>query len=317
MAIKISVVICTYNRAELLPTALESLVGQSIDPSLYEIIVVNNSSTDDTDKIVKELQYKYSSHDIKLIHEPCLGLSHARNTGWKNGKGEYIAYVDDDCKIPEHWISTANQIIKEKAPAAFGGPYYAFYNSPKPKWYKDSYGSHVQGDKPRELKEHEYLDGGNILFRKVLLQQIGGFDIDLGMYGDKIAYGEETALLRKIRKTMPNQSIYYDPRLYVYHLVAPQKMTMHWIMRHRFIDGRYSYRALQDKHDESTNPLLLIANMSLALLAFGKDVIIDSCFRNRAQYPYWQNYFYEKTFKHISKLGSLYEQLNHLLARRR
>jgi len=144
-------------------------------------------------------------------------------------------------KAPEQWLEIAKQIIDQHSPAIFGGPYYAFYNSPKPKWFKDSYSSHTLGDQAHPLEFNEFVSGGNIFFRKSLLQEIGGFDPKLGMIGNKIAYGEETALQIYIRESMPYELIYYDPELYVYHLVRTEKMSLKWSFCQHFSHGRYSF----------------------------------------------------------------------------
>ena len=67
--------------------------------------------------------------------------------------------------------------------------------------------------------------------RRLLLEDMGGFDTNFGMSGEKIAYGEETALQISIRADMPEEVIYYDPRLYVFHLVREEKMTMRWFVQ--------------------------------------------------------------------------------------
>jgi len=306
----ISVVICTYNRAELLTGAIQSLCHQTLDCSLYEIIVVDNNSTDDTHAVV-ELFAHYGN--VRYCLETRQGLSHARNRGWQVAQGEYVAYIDDDCKVPAHWLAVAKEVIELVSPAAFGGPYFAYYSTPKPPWFQDRYASHVQGEKARPLGQHEYLSGMNIAFRKSLFQHLGGFDPNLGMSGQKIAYGEETDILRRIRATMPNEVIYYEPRLFVHHLVRPEKMTMRWIMRQRFADGRYSYRVFQGDSPLAVGPLQVLRQIVRTLLAFGVDVARGVLQRDLTRYPYVQNYLYEHTFRCLQALGGLYEQYRQIM----
>ncbi|MHA1938302.1 MAG: glycosyltransferase [Candidatus Thorarchaeota archaeon] len=302
----ISVVVCTYNRVNLLADALHTLCNQTLDTSDYEVIVVDNNSTDDTREVVDEFCYRFTN--VRYCFEPQQGLSHARNRGWREAKGQYIAYTDDDCMMPEQWLEVAEEIIEQVSPDVFGGPYYAFHTTPKPRWFKDSYGSHELDKKARTLQENEYLDGANIFLRRSLLESLSGFDTSLGMSGTRVGYGEETALLQLIRTMEPAQLVYFDPRLYVYHLVPPQKMSMYWIIRQRFAAGRYSFRTFQGGNPLPLGRLQLIVGVVFALFALVGDSARGVFHRDRAQYPYPQNFFYEESFRHLQRLGMLYEQ---------
>lgn len=110
---KISVVICTYNRAGLLKAALRSVCKQTLDTAKYEVIVVNNNSQDNTRSVVEEFSKRFSN--LQYYMEPRQGLSHARNRGWQGTQGKYVAYFDDDCKIPERWIAVAIEITAKSS----------------------------------------------------------------------------------------------------------------------------------------------------------------------------------------------------------
>lgn len=306
MSTFLSVVVCTYNRANLLATVLQSLCEQSIETSECEVIVVDNNSNDNTREVVDEFCRCFTH--VRYCFEPQQGLSYARNRGWQEARGKYVGYTDDDCKVPRQWLAVAKEIIEQVSPDVFGGPHYAFYKTAKPRWFKDSYGSHELGKEARSLRKNEYLDGMNIFFRRSLLECLGGFDISLGMSGTTIAYGEETALLKQLRAAKPSQVVYFDPRLYVYHLVRPQKMSIRWMVRQRFAAGGYFYRALQADGTLPPGRLRLLVGVVFALFALVGDSARGILSRDRAQYPYPQNYFYEKSFKHLDRLGMLYEQ---------
>ena len=303
----ISVIVCTYNRCDILNDCLQSLVYQTLNKQLFEVIVVNNNSTDETQSIAE--CFAIIEPNFKVVIEPNQGLSHARNHGWNEAHGEYVAFIDDDCIVPTQWLSIAKDIVDQKSPGVFGGPYFAFYNSPKPLWFKDAYGSRIQGDNARALGDDEYLDGGNIFFRRSLLHGLGGFDTHLGMSGKKIAYGEETALLRLVRVKRPDQLIYYDPGLYVYHLVQAKKMNLTWAMRSRFSAGRYSYRIFRENsNDTGLGQPSFKRKRFLIYYDFGIDLLKGIFRRDREKYPYFQNYLFERVFIIIEKMGSLYEQ---------
>ena len=303
----ISVVICTYNRAELLANSLQTLCEQTMNKSDYEVLVVDNNSQDSTPNLTESFCRYYPN--IRYFLETRQGLSHARNRGWQEAKGLYVAYVDDDCKMPIQWLKIAMKIIDRIAPAAFGGPAYAFYNSPKPYWWKDSYGTYQQSQVPRPLRPLEYLQGNNIFFRRNVLEGMNGFDARLGMSDKNLGYHEETELQRRIRKTMSHELIYYDPNLHVFHLVRPEKMTSRWILNSFFASGRCSYNVFQDKNPKIARltKLKLLIKACVTLLFFFTDILVGLLRYDRERYPYLQNYLYENTAKHVGALGKIYQ----------
>jgi hypothetical protein len=224
-----------------------------------------------------------------------------------------VAYVDDDCKVPTQWLTVAKKIIDQIAPAAFGGPYYAFYNSPKPYWWKDSYGAFEQSQTSHSLQRHEYLRGGNIFIRRSVLEDMCGFDVTLGMSDRKLGYGEESQLQRRIHTTMTDELIYYDPKLYVHHLVRPEKMTLRWILNSWFVGGRHSYHVFRDDTPQAARlpQLKLLVQAVLTLFRFFEDLLVCVLLRDRKRYPYLQNYLYENTVEYVGTMGVIYEKYTH------
>ncbi len=302
----ISVVICTRNRAGLLASALESVCRQTLDANLYEVIAVDNGSSDGTPAVVAGFTADHAN--VRGVIEPRAGLSHARNRGWQEAGGEYVGFLDDDGEAPPEWLAVAREIIEESRPAAFGGPYFPSYASPKPRWWKDAYRSFRPGDEPRPLQAREHLSGGNLFLRKELLSETGGFDPGLGMAGNRISMGEETRLLKEIRLRQPGALIYYDPRLCIRHLVHPAKMKWRWLFRYWFAGGRDSWRVSRASAPaERTGDLLAEAGRTLVEL--GKSTLRAVLKRDRERYPYCQNYLFEETSKHVTALGRLRERI--------
>lgn len=304
-SVEISVVICTYNRARLLPGILDGLFSQQVDPQQVEVIVVDNNSVDATRSVVET--YAGRSVTVRYCQEAHQGLSHARNRGWQEAHGGYIAYVDDDCQVPPEWLSTAREIIVHQTPHIFGGPYFPFYNSPKPAWFKDEYGTNFMGDTARTLGVEEYLSGGNLFIQRSLLERLGGFNPELGMSGKKVAYGEETILIRQARRLVPGVKIYYDPRLYVYHLVQPDKMRLSKVFFRSFAEGRYIFLTFNagERRFSIKHALGLVGIPFLIIY----EALLGALFRNRKTYPYFQNYYYEHLFHRVIVFGRLYERL--------
>jgi len=320
---KLSVVICTFNRANLLPELLESLAQQTLDEKQREILLVDNGSIDDTSIVTDEFIAKIPG--LRYVFEPEIGLSAARNRGWREAKGEYIGFIDDDCKAPPEWLQVAVEIMDKIGPQAFGGPYYAYYNGPKQKWIKDGYFSHIQSEIARPLNKSEYLDGMNMFIHRELFESLGGFPLNLGMVGNKIAYGEETQFIKKLRAHTPQAIVYYDPRLFVYHLVRAEKMELRQAPRYFFIEGRYSYRVFnKSKKQEQIRPIgrfygsLSNIFMDCLKILYTMARIVKDCTwgvinRNRLNHPFIENYLYECGFKPFFDLGHYVEDLCRIL----
>lgn len=303
MTPRISVVVCTHNRAELLAGALSALQAQELDVSAYEVLVIDNNSTDST----REVATGFPS--VRYVFEPRVGLSHARNRGFAEARGEYVAYTDDDCEPPPRWLRLAMDVIARHAPAVFGGPYRAFYKSPKPSWFKDEYWSRDHGDVPRALEAGETLPGNNMFFRRSILEQSGGFDPRLGMAGNRSAYAEETALQNRLRSLRPETTIYYDPRLWVHHLVRPEQMTLRWYLTACFGKGRSAYLARL-----STTPsggrLALLGRLLYTAAGALADGAVAAVHRDRHRYPRLQNHLWERTSRYVRALGVLWAAIH-------
>jgi glycosyltransferase involved in cell wall biosynthesis len=302
-----SIIICTYNRVHNLRTALDSAVRQEFDAHDYEIIVVDGNSTDGTRDFV--LGCLEAHENLSYVNEEKPGLSFARNRGWQISKGKYTAFIDDDCKAPHDWLSRAAEIVERFSPDAFGGPFYASYNGKKPAWWKDAYGSRKPLQEARMLKDGEYLFGGNLFLRTSLLGALGGFSPAFGPVGRKLGVGDETELLVRLRASGRPPSIYYDPDLFAYHLVHPDRMTLRWAFFFNLRAGKY-YRAYREAVPEKTpgrsiRLVLKIVRETGVMVVRAGGVI----FRDRGRYPFWQNYFYEVVAPRAYRLGRAVEQL--------
>ncbi len=240
----ISVVVCTHNRARLLGQALESLATQTLSPESYEIVVVNNRSTDDTPAVVERAQGRWNAITIRLIDEPMLGLGYARNRGWACARGRYVGFIDDDAKADPRWLERALALFEnDNAPVAVGGKILPYYPTPKPPWYKDEYEVRSWGSVQRLLTPGEAFSGCNMLFQKVVLQELGGFDVRVGMRGEQISMGEETVLFQKLWAVLGDHArVLYSPELGVYHAVGKRRMTASYHLSRWFVAGQVAGR---------------------------------------------------------------------------
>jgi len=99
MNVRISAIICTLSRANYLRRSINSLIGQTLSAAHYETLIVDNGSTDNTSEVV--LREYDDVQNLRYVYEPILGLSQARNTGWRQAAGEYVALLDGD----DYWTS--------------------------------------------------------------------------------------------------------------------------------------------------------------------------------------------------------------------
>jgi glycosyltransferase involved in cell wall biosynthesis len=299
-----SVVVCTYNRARLMAQAVSSLGVQTLPADRFEILIVDNASTDNTALESRVLARRLPN--VRCLTEPDLGLSHARNCGWRAARARYVGFLDDDAIAPERWLEIAAEIAATQAPAAFGGPYYPYYESAKPTWFRDSYESREPGHDAGALDPEQDLNGGNMFVRRDLLVQMGGYDPRLGMVGDALGYGEETELQDRIRRADPRALIYYDPRLSILHLARAEKLSLLWRARRIYANGRTRARRQPDR--TASRPALF-AKMGQSLAKLVGQLTIRTAQRDRSRYPAWQNYAYEVGLGHLRSIGEAMEQL--------
>lgn len=229
----LTIVVCTYNREEWLPGCLSSLEQQCADDTV-EVLVIDNNSTDATPRIAHEFTDRLPN--FKYIFEGTQGLSHARNRGFKEAFGQFVAYIDDDARAHPDWVNAIIHFFETHPDASgAGGQHNAFSLVPIPAWFPKEYGCRSLGNETRLLQKGEWISGTNMVFRKSALIDVGGFDTSIGMSGDKVSYGEETNLTLKMLKR--GMQIYYCAEMCVDHAILPYKLKLRWLLRSNFANG--------------------------------------------------------------------------------
>jgi glycosyltransferase involved in cell wall biosynthesis len=182
-----SVIIPTYNRLSQLKLTLQSIFNQDLDD--YEVIVVDDGSTDGADHYLKSL----ATPKLKLICQNNKGPAAARNAGIKHSQGKYIAFTDDDCTVPVNWLRSFRNIFETNKADIIGG---AVKNSNKKNIYSEV-SQHITNFfveyLNQEGKASPFLTSNNIAYRADVLKKVGGFDERFRKAG-----GEERALNWKI-----------------------------------------------------------------------------------------------------------------------
>src|SRR5699024_6998889 len=131
----LSIIICTYKRANYLHESLQSLLGGPANPSSFEIIVINNNCSDDTAQVVPNIIKDNPNYQIRHIKESKQGLSHARNRGISEAAAPYLLFVDDDIQSTDEFIPAWLRFFKNHSDALVaGGKIHVQFDAPRPPW---------------------------------------------------------------------------------------------------------------------------------------------------------------------------------------
>ncbi len=268
----ISVVICTHNRAVLLQQTLASLVGQRLREAEFEILVVDNRSTDDTSEVVRSFA-SAGTMPIRYLFEPALGLCQARNTGWQAARGRYVAYLDDDTIAAANWLTAIKAAFESNPEAgAVGGRVDPLWEVECPSWLSDHAARVLAivdwGPEPKPLADVriEWLVGANLALPRTVLAEIGGFHPALDRVGSNMLSSGDVFLQKRILDR-GYRCIYYPP-MAVQHTVPRSRLTKRWFRRRYYWQGISD--AVMQLLEESPSPprrLYLAARRAAALAA--------------------------------------------------
>jgi len=302
----ISVIVCTHNRQDYLVDCLESLRVQDLFPELFEVLVVDNASTDQTAAIAGAFIERNRLSGFSFWSEPVVGLSHARNLGVSKASATYIGFIDDDARAPADWLSHAVRIIRDEQPDIFGGPAWPIFPGGKPGWFRDEYG--IRGDMGETgiLREGGFLVGTNIFFRRSLILEYGGFDPALGMSGNSISYHEETSLLNRARAE--GKKIWYARELAVKDLIPEYKLSLAFLVYSKYKAGKDIWK-FQPDDEIRMEPYELLRYIDETFAMFNT-ALMD---RDARLYPFPENYIYENLphrFYHIGKMIEFFLRKN-------
>lgn len=225
---ELSLVISTYNNVASLIRTLQSVAEQTTDTALWECIVVNNASTDDTKIRVENFIGEHQNINIRLVDEPTQGLSYARNKGIAESQGRIIAFIDDDETINKEFISAYIDLFNNHDAFAAAGVVKACYDKERPKWMSHYTEKMIAnpiylGDKIVTINRTITPAGGNMAFSREVFTLYGGFDTELGRKGTELLGSEENELFDRLRNL--GERVFYTPNAIVYHHIAERKLT--------------------------------------------------------------------------------------------
>ena len=231
----LSAVICTYNREKYIYNVLRSIAENDLSKDGYEIVLVNNNCTDNTE--AECLRFKNDFPDVAFhcFHEPNQGLSYARNCGVRESKGDIIIYVDDDAVVNKEYLRTyAEFFSRNHEAAAAGGPITPQYETEEPEWMSHYTrmlltGALDLGSKEREFPKGAFPGGGNVAYRRSVFDQIGLFNVELGRKGNSLIGAEEKDLFDRMGSQ--GMKFYYLPNAILYHIIPERKLTEDYFNR--------------------------------------------------------------------------------------
>lgn len=234
----VSIVICCHNSSIRLSQTLAHLAAQQVSGSFpWEVILVDNASTDDTAEIAKSILIKNQIVSYRIVHESQLGLSHARHRGLKCANYEFVSFVDDDNWVMSDWVQTVYTVMTEHPNVgACGGMSEAVFEAEPPVWFAACKGNYAVGSQSNECGDisdtRGWLWGAGLNIRKSACMQLvdqGFRSILSGRNGTALTSGEDMEICLALR--MAGWRLWYDPRLRLQHYMPAQRLQWHYLRR--------------------------------------------------------------------------------------
>ena len=247
----VSVVLSTFNRADSVARAIEALLSQREPPHAYEIIVVDNNSTDATADVVKEASAR-PGPAVRYVFEGRQGLSHARNAGIAASLAPIVAFTDDDVCVSREWVGEIRQVFAAHPEIeCVGGRTLPIWPAPPPPWLTSLHwvgplALQDYGDEPFTIDARRplCLAGANLVFRKSAFARIGGFS-------PEFRRAQDTECL--VRLWRAGGKSLYVPSLIVHAHVQPERLTKSYHRRWHMNIGRWNARM---RLEELSDPVL-------------------------------------------------------------
>lgn len=245
---KITVILCTYNRGHSLGKALESVLASIVPEGLeWELLVVDNNSSDQTRATVNEFCLRHPGR-VRYLFEARQGLSNARNAGIREAHGEIIAFIDDDVTVEPTWLQNLTASLHDVSWGGAGGRIRAPQDFTPPRWL--TFGGIMDGsgvlalfdvgDVPGELKIPPY--GANMAFRKSMFERYGGFRPDLGRCGNSLISNEDTEFGSRL--IAAGERLRYEPSAVVHHPIPAERLSKKYFLAWWFAYGRAMFRQM-------------------------------------------------------------------------
>ena len=286
----ISLIVCCYNSRERLPTTLEHLAKQDADPEMWEIILVDNSSTDGTGDFARDFWQKLSNvTPLRVVREDKLGLSHARLRGVSESRYETVGFVDDDNWLASDWVSLAARTMADNPQIGLlgTGNIQPVFQQPPPIWLSKFIGvlacGSMEGEELVRLNAGGIVAGAGMVTRKAVFQEM---NMHYGKFFSSDRKGSETSSGGDIEFAFVSSLLGWEvgkhPNLKMHHFIPDNRVSPDYIQRLLISIGAASNLA-DPLRRAALTPRLFLASphawpsysrlMLLSLLFLGKDVV--------------------------------------------
>jgi glycosyltransferase involved in cell wall biosynthesis len=240
-SISITVIVCTYNRCDQLLKTLDCIAAQIVpEPFQWEVLVVDNNSSDRTREVVERFCVKDPAR-FRLVSEQQQGLSHARNAGIRSARGKILAFTDDDISVDSGWLWNLTSSLHSGDWAGAGGVIVPVSLGTLPNWLPiDDFGTlgvfagFYLGATDGPLTRPPY--GGNMAYRRETFEKYGGFRVDLGRTGTNLQGREEIEFANRLLDS--GEKLRYEPNAVVRHFVPEIRMSRSYVLRWYYCNGR-------------------------------------------------------------------------------
>ena len=231
---RVSFIICTYNRDVYIRRSMESVAHQDADGHLFELVLVNNKSTDRTDVICREFAAAFPHLAFTYVIEENQGLSHARNRGIKEAKGDILVYLDDDAFAEKDFVREMISFYDAHPQVqCTGGKTIPLFEDGKPKWMSHFLMPLVAavdlGSVAKPFSRTQFPIGANMAIRRAAIEEVGLFDTALGRKGKNLQGGEEKDMFNRIRAK--GHQPWYLPTTVAHHIIPASRMTVDYIRK--------------------------------------------------------------------------------------
>jgi glycosyltransferase involved in cell wall biosynthesis len=238
--LKVSVIVATKDRGPMIDETISSLIDQNYPKSEYEVVIVDNRSAPENQKLLMDYYARYPE-TIRYFREENLGLSNARNCGIRNSVGDILVFIDDDAVAPRYWLKhIVNAFNDEPGAYAVGGRVIARFTTEPPEWLDARLGMFISnfdhGNSRIRLYYNEYPRGANMAFRREAFDRYGCFLDCFGRKGASLMSYEEIELCYRIEKA--GHAILYIPDADVYHLIRGDRLNDEWFRDRFYWQGR-------------------------------------------------------------------------------
>jgi glycosyltransferase involved in cell wall biosynthesis len=232
--LKISIIICTYNRDKYIYNTLRCIAVNDFSSDEYEIVLINNNSTDSTEKECSRFQIDFRQIVFRYYIETHQGLSYARNRGLREAEGDFFVFLDDDSLVKSNYMKNLRKHLNSFPDLyAYGGkikPLYESGNPPKwmSKWTYSWVSAIDLGNHTRKFPNDSYPLGANMGFSRNCAVEAGLFNVHLGRNAKNLMGGEEKDFFNRVKAN--NKKIYYFPDMEVEHVIPVHRTTIKYIV---------------------------------------------------------------------------------------